>query len=219
MRSVFDDHLYPFRYAIDLSIPQLAGGVPANPDAARQHIERKLQSNDQLLRTAVAELMLEKGITADEAAQEVRNQNHVVTFRRDPERGLWIGGYQLKAAVKEAASVARAVGRLPARWGLTRKGIEGFVSEHIFVCEDRLYLGVDEPSGSVQRFVQTWRGSGISIQEYVEDAKLSATIETDHEFSEEEWAILWTTGERQGVGATRSQGFGRYYVTRWERLP
>lgn len=219
MKSVFDAHAYPYRYAIDLHVPQLAGGVPANPDAARAHIERKLRDNDTILRSAVAELMVEKGITADEAAQEVRSQNHVVTFRRDPERGLWIGGYQLKAAIKEAANVARAVGRLPARWGLTKKGIEGFVAEHVFVVEDRLYLGVDEPSGSVQRFVQTWRGSGISIQEYVEDAKLSATIETDHEFSEEEWAILWTTGERQGVGATRSQGFGRYYVTRWERLP
>lgn len=69
-----------------------------------------------------------------------------------------------------------------------------------------------------QRFVHTWRGSGIQMEEYVTDAKLAFTVTTDHDFSTEEWALLWLTGEQQGIGATRSQGYGRYEVTRWERL-
>jgi hypothetical protein len=28
--------------------------------------------------------------------------------------------------------------------------------------------------------------------------------------------MLWLTGEQQGVGASRSQGFGRYEVIKWE---
>ena len=30
--------------------------------------------------------------------------------------------------------------------------------------------------------------------------------------------MIWLTGEQQGIGASRSQGFGRYEVTGWERL-
>lgn len=33
----------------------------------------------------------------------------------------------------------------------------------------------------------------------------------------EQWAMIWLTGEQQGIGATRSQGYGRYTVTRWEQ--
>lgn len=28
---------------------------------------------------------------------------------------------------------------------------------------------------------------------------------------------IWTSGEQQGIGASRSQGYGRYEVTRWEK--
>ena len=41
---------------------------------------------------------------------------------------------------------------------------------------------------------------------------------SDRDFAAEEWALLWLTGEQQGIGATRSQGYGRYEVTRWERI-
>ena len=86
------------------------------------------------------------------------------------------------------------------------------------MVDDRLYLGTVEPTGVMQRFVHTYRGSGIQYEEYVEDAKISFTIETDHLFTDEQWAMIWLTGEQQGIGASRSQGFGRYEVTGWERL-
>jgi hypothetical protein len=45
---------------------------------------------------------------------------------------------------------------------------------------------------------------------------LDFTIATDWDFSQEEWATIWLTGEKQGIGATRSQGYGEYVVTKWE---
>jgi CRISPR/Cas system CSM-associated protein Csm4 (group 5 of RAMP superfamily) len=30
--------------------------------------------------------------------------------------------------------------------------------------------------------------------------------------------MIWLTAEQQGIGASRSQGFGRFEVTSWERL-
>jgi hypothetical protein len=45
------------------------------------------------------------------------------------------------------------------------------------------------------------------------------TVVSDYEFSEKEWATIWVTGGSQGIGASRSQGYGRYIVTRWDQLP
>ena len=203
---------YPHTFHGTLHIPCIAGGTPTDPKVAEGWLRTKLADNDDLIRQAVAEVMAERGVTAEEAAAIVDNLKHLNGFKRD-ELGLYIEGRQLKAAIKEAANV-----RWPKdRWGPSRKGTLSFFAEHVFVQEDRLHLGVEAASGVNQRFVHTWRGSGIQYEEYVTDAKVDFTLVTDHDFDAEQWALLWLTGEQQGIGATRSQGFGRYAVTRWER--
>jgi hypothetical protein len=137
---------------------------------------------------------------------------HLNGFKRD-DQGLYLDGRCLKAAIKEAANV-----RWPKeRWGPSRKGTLSFFAEHVFVVEERLHLGVTAPTGVAQRFVHTWRGNAIQYEEYVENAKIPFTVQTDYAFKAEEWALLWLTGEQQGVGASRSQGFGRYEVISWEK--
>jgi hypothetical protein len=218
MKSIFEkDDVFKHKYAVELHVPLLAGGVPAATDAATKHLERQITDNSTLLRRQIAELMVEKELSQDEAVAQARDLSSLVTFRKDGN-GLYIGGYQLKAAIKEAASVALAAGNIPKKFGTTNKGVLGFIAEHVHVVEDKLHLGVDEPTGETQRFVHTFRGDSISVQAYVEDAHIEATVETDYEFKNSEWATIWSTGERQGIGATRSQGFGRYYVTRWDKI-
>lgn len=221
MTSVFARHqaeMFPYRFAGQLVVGTIAGGTPTDPNVAEGWIKTKLGATDDILRQMVAETMVERGITADEAAVEVSKNKHLNGFKRD-EQGLFIEGRQLKAALKEAASCAVAAGKLNARgWGKTNKGLLSYLAEHVFVVEDRLHLGVTEPTGINQRFVHTFRGSGIQYEEYVTDAKLSFTVIADHEFSEKEWAAIWTSGEQQGIGASRSQGYGRYEVTQWDRL-
>lgn len=219
--SVFEKYEsknYPHQFRGELVVHNIFGGVPTDPKVAEGWLKTKLAEKDDLIREAVAETMVERGVTADEAAAIVDIQKHLNGFKRDGE-GLYIEGRQLKAAIKEAANVAAAAGKLPLKkWGLTGKGLLGFVAEHIFVVEDRLHLGCEEPTGIDQSFVHTWRGSGIQYTEFVEEAKLGFTVESDWDFSEEQWAAIWLTGQRQGLGAVRSQGRGRYEVTSWERL-
>ena len=219
--SVFAEYrqkAWPHRFAVTLLVGTIAGGTPTDAKVAEGWLKTKLGDRDDLIREAVATTMVERGISAEEAAKEVDNLKHLNGFKRD-ENGLYIEGRQAKAAIKEAASVAGASGKLPLKkWGMTGKGLLGYISEHVFVLEDRLHLGVAEPTGIVQRFVHTWRGSGIQYEEYVENAKVSFTVVTDHDFTDEQWAMLWLTGEQQGIGASRSQGFGRYEVIAWERL-
>jgi hypothetical protein len=204
---------YPYTFSADLLVGVICGGTPTDPKVAEGWLRTKLADKDDLIREAVAEVMVERGVTADEATEIVSTNRHLNGFRRD-ENGLYLEGRCVKAAIKEAANV-----RWPKeRWGPSRKGTLSFFAEHVFVQEDRIPLGVTEASGVNQRFVHTWRGSGIQYEEYVTDAKLSITVATDHEFAEEQWALLWLTGEQQGIGASRSQGYGRYEVTRWERI-
>lgn len=220
--SVFEKYkrdMYPHRFAGSLHVGVLAGGTPTDPKVAEGWLRTKLGiDKDDLIREKVAEVMLERGVTADEATKLVDEQKHLNGFKRD-ENGLYIEGRQLKAAIKEAASVAVAAGNLKGRgWGATNKGLLSYVSEHIFVVEDRLYLGVMQASGVNQRFVHTFRGSGIQYEEFVNDAKVDFTVISDHDFSAKEWAAIWLSGEQQGIGASRSQGFGRYEVTRWDPI-
>ena len=220
--SVFDKYrpqAFPYRYSGALLVGTIAGGTPTVQKVAEGWLRTKLADKDELIREAVAETMVERGVSAEEAAKLVDATKHLNGFKRD-DHGLYIEGRQLKAAIKEAANVAAAAGKIPGKkYGTTNKGLLGFVAEHIIVVEDRLHLGVTEASGIVQRFVHTFRGTGIQYEEYVSDAKLPFTVETDWDFGDEFWAMLWLTGEQQGVGASRSQGFGRYEVTQWERLP
>lgn len=215
MTSVFAKYApkaYPHTFNGTLHVGCIAGGIPTDPKVAEGWLRTKLAAADDLIRQAVAETMAERGVTAEEAAAIVDQSRHLNGFKRD-EHGLYIEGRQLKAAIKEAANV-----RWPKdRWGPSRKGTLSFFAEHVFVQEDRLPLGVAEPTGVNQRFVHTWRGSGIQYEEYVTDAKVDFTVATDCDFTAEQWALLWLTGEQQGIGATRSQGFGRYEVVRWER--
>lgn len=214
----YESDAYPLRFHGELLIGTIAGGTPTDERVAEAWIKTKLAPKDDLLREMVAETMIERGVTADEATKLVDIKKHLNGFKRD-EQGLYIEGRQLKAAIKEAASVAVAAGKLSGRgWGKTNKGLLSYVAEHVFVVENRLHLGVAEASGITQRFVHTFRGTGIQYEEYVADAKVSFTVRTDHAFTEKEWALIWLTGQEQGIGASRSQGFGRYIVTAWEPL-
>lgn len=223
MKSVFEDlkpEAYPYHFAGTLHVGIIAAGIPANEKVAEAWLKTKLvDSRDDLIREQVAETMLALGVDSEKATEEVAATKSLNRFKRD-EDGLYIEGRQLKAALKEAASVAMAAGKIDARgWGKTNKGILNYLAEHVFVVEDRLYLGVDEPTGVNQRFVHTYRGTGIQYEEYVMDAEINFTVISDHDFTAKQWGHIWLCGEQQGIGASRSQGYGRYDVTRWDVIP
>lgn len=217
---------FKYRYEGTLIVTTLAGGTPSDPKVAEGWIKTKMGlTNDAEIQKQVAEVMASRGVTAEEAAAEVNINRHLNGFKRTPDGRLYIEGRQLKAGLKEAASCAVAADNLaPRGWGKTNKGINGFLAEHLFVVEDKLHLAtvdgqpVTEPTGVNQRFVHTWRGSGIQYEEFVVDARIDFTVIADYDFSERDWAAIWTSGEQQGLGASRSQGYGRYAVTKWERV-
>ena len=245
MKAVFASYrpvVYKWRYALTLKVNTICGGIPSDPDVAASWIKTRLgiEGDTAALTDAVAKTMAERQIPADLAAEEVAAMKHLNGFKKD-RFGLYIEGRQLKAAIKEAVSVATAAGNVPMKgYGETKKWITKFVPEHIFVLEDTLYLTelvvdadgepifdtdgeyqfrhITRPTDTHQRFVQTRHGSGIQREEYVAEAYIHATIYTDYEWGAGVFEKIWVTGEQQGVGAARSQGYGRYEVVRWDLL-
>ena len=212
---------YPYKFAATLEVPTIAGGTPSNPNVAEAWIKSKGYKDikDDLIASEVATVIEDRGLEPTDAIEEVAKRRMLNGFRRD-EHGLYLEGRCLKACLKEAASVAADVEKLPARgFGLNKKkGGKSFFAEHVFVREERLYLGVTEPTEIQQSFVSTYRGNGISYKEIVQDAVIHCTIETDHVFPADQWASIWLTAQNQGLGANRSQGYGVFIVTQWDEI-
>ncbi len=210
---------YAHRYRVELLIDRIAGGTPMSEKAIEGWLKTKTASRDDQLRAMIAETMLDAGVSVDEATEKAAEKIGLCGFKTD-ENGLYIEGRQVKAMLKEVAVIAMSAGRLPRKWGATNKGVQGYVAEHIFVVEDRIPLGVVEPTGIAQRFIHKMTAKGavsaFQCEQYVENAKVSFTVESDHDFAEDEWAAIWLTAERNGLGASRSQGFGTFTVTGWE---
>jgi hypothetical protein len=220
--SVFADYRkrsYPFTFNGRIFVPVLVGGIPSDPNVAKNWIETKLKgSSEERIQQLITQTMVERNMTQDQAVEHINKLKNLNGFKRD-EKGLYYEGRQLKAALKEAVSIAVAGGKLDMTgWGSTRKWLTNYFPEHVFVLEDRLYLGVEEPTAVFQQFVHTHKGSSIQYQEYVENAEFDFTVVTDHDFSDKEWAMVWTTGEMNGLGASRSQGYGTYQVIKWEKV-
>ena len=210
---------FPIRFDGEILVGTLVGGVPSDPNVAKGWIESKIKDgNQQRIQELIAKTMIERNVTQSEAVKIVNDLKNLNGFKKDPEHGLYIEGRQLKAALKEAVSVAVAAGKLEmTKWGNTRKWLTNYFPEHVFVLEERLYVGCQEPAGIFQQFVHTHKGSSVQYQEYVEKVTLRFTVVTDHDFTDKDWAMMWTTGELQGLGASRSQGYGTYTVTKWEK--
>lgn len=239
------DQIYKYRFAGEIQVQQLMGGTPSDPRVAEGWLKTKMGiDKEDIIAGAVKEVMAERNIDQKEAMKEVDNRRHLNGFKRErcencPEGALcatglhqlFIEGRHLKAALKEAASVARAVDNLDARYGSTKKGVLSFVAEHVVVVEDRLFIDqwdaatkkpvpVYEPSDILQSFPRNpiTRQTGIQYTEYVENAVVGFTVVSDYPWKHSEWATMLVTGGNQGIGASRSQGYGRYVVTKWESL-
>lgn len=223
----FSDKVWKWRFGASVVVESIAGGIPTDERVAESWLRTKIEDSDEAIRRAVAETMADRGVSAEEAVKLVGSAKHFTGFKRDA-KGLYIDGRQVKAAVKEAVMVAVAAGNVPLRsWGVTSKFAKGFVAEHIMIPENRVYLltedgnHVTEPTGIVQQFVHTQYGSAPHYKEHVDDARIDFTVITDFDFDgahKDFWRIVWLTGQEQGVGASRSGGFGRYAVTKWDLL-
>lgn len=235
------DEVYPYRYSVALTVDELHGGVPANEKVAAGWLRTILEGAKEGRNAEIVELAREiamgrLGIDPSDPdaseklagkqievtttdLEEVVQQLRVNGFSRDRDGVLSLRRKHLQAMLKENSMIAWA----GEKWGPTKKGTKGYWPEHFFVVEDWIPITVDgvpvtEPHQVHQSFVHKWNGSSIKYEEAVFDATVSFTILTDLKLTMAKWAELWLRAERNGLGASRSQGYGSFTVKEFRRI-
>lgn len=193
------------------------GGCPKNRDLIKSWIEASTGHADEISE-AITEDAKQKMI--DDVTEKSWNG-----FFRDEEKGIYVECRQVKAAIKQCASVL----------GITRKktGSKQILSEGGEVKAmdggDRLYFEPkrDEPDGFEERpiHVMTAQGPRTALKrvDFVEGARLNFQVwllktaaQEKRHVGEDELVQILTMMQENGVGADRSQGGGKFDIVHFE---
>lgn len=229
MASIFPRESVFTRYACEIQLRgKLLGGIPKDPAIienwlrARAGIDQEEEVRQAMLRTLVElgaevseHMSYDQLVEASKSLAAVKQTNG---FKRNAD-GLYLEDRQLKAAIKEAVNILFA----GTRWGPTKKGPRNYTAERVFVNPSEIKLGVKEPDGIELLIVHATTPQGprssLSYHEFVEQPKLvfevmvaQDGIEHDH------WPQIWVVAEEGGIGACRSQSYGRFDVVKWEKV-
>jgi hypothetical protein len=225
--SVFTDYktkVWPFTYDVTLTVKDLHGGRPQDPRVVEGWIRSKIQDNDERLRQLVQEAINALDYTEEDLADPAKIEEAITEagkkslngFYRMSDGQLAVEGRQIKAMLKEATNIAYPWKAAKPR-KYNGKSMKVALSEHVFVVEDYIPLGVTEPDGVDVRFSSTSTGRrAITREEYLTEATVNFTMVTDMDLKKEVWAQIFVTAEMQGFGTSRSQGYGTFETTRFD---
>lgn len=205
---------------------RLMGGVPKDPRVIEGWLKKRAEIDDiEDLRRAVLRTVQELGADVpadasyedlDAALTQIAGEKGTNGFKRD-EAGIYIEGRQLKSMLRECVSILFS----GEKRGRTKKSARSFFNERVFVNPDRVHLGLAEPSG-IDLFIGHTTGprgpqSNLTYIEYAERPLIAFEIMVLHDEVEAgDWPEIWNLAEENGLGALRSQGFGRFDLTRFD---
>jgi hypothetical protein len=206
---------------------RLMGGIPKNPKIIEGWLRSKAGiEQEEEIRRATLRTLLELGadVRPDMSFEEMEKASESLAATRQTngfkigERGLYLESRAVKAMLKESINILYAGDR----WGKTKKGPKSFFAERVFISPDRLNFGMGEPAG-VDMFIGHVSGpkgpqSTLTYHEYVERAVIEFDVMVCRdEVKAEHWPEIWVHCQENGLGALRSQGFGRFDIEQWER--
>lgn len=221
-------------YAVDIQFHGLlAGGVPRDPKVMEAWLLKGIPGiSPEEIFVHQVQTMRELGYDVPEQptladlltlADDMGDLRSVNAFKRGA-RGLFIESRQIKALIKECTNILFAGEAWKEEGQKTRgKGPRNFVAERVFVNPDRIYLGTFEPTRVETTFghVVGPQGPRSMIQrfEVVERPRIQFEIIVVRDsVVYDNWNDIWVLGEQNGIGASRSQGYGRFEVLRLDRL-
>lgn len=247
--GVFDaikDTLFT-RYRVEAQFDRwVMGGTPQRPEIIESWLRTRIMGGDEELRLMLLKTLQDVEIEVPseasteeimEAAKKTAQQRNGNTFRRGPN-GLVLGGYQVKALLRESTNILFAGKE---KWGETRKGPKAYLAERVFVDELDIPIGRYIEDMSAQNGVptQVWEPmrehSGTHLQigqvngprgprstltyvDYCERASIQFHVSSLEDcISHDQWAKILTLGQSLGLGALRSMGYGTFKVTGFEQ--
>lgn len=219
------------QYHVSLALrDKLIGGIPRDPKLIEGWLRKKLAipgDQEDELRRALLRTLAELGHDITDisaladigpAVEQLAGEKNTVGFYRD-EQGLYLERRNIEAMLKESINVV-----MP--WPKERlggKSAKGFLVERVFVEPNHVSLGRLEPDG-VLRWIGHPSGpqgkqATLTYYEYVERAEIGFDLFVLGDLIPASlWPKLWVHCEMNGLGALRSQSFGRFVVTQFDRV-
>lgn len=220
---------------------KIMGGVPKDPKIIMGWIKSRMGIDEieELKRQTVLTL-LDLGVEnvtpdmtieqLEKAAEKFAGSRQTNGFKIDPIIGLYLESRTIKAAIKENINILyagetwlkRPAGAVEGAY--RGKGPRSAVAERVFVDPDKIALGRQEPDG-VDLFIGHTNGpkgpqSNLTYYEYVQHATVQFEIKVTRDFmTMNQWAECWVQMQENGSGALRSQGFGRFDVDAFDKVP
>lgn len=229
--SVFARGIVFTRYAVRLQFRSFVmGGIPRDPKIVEGWLRTRMGLSDkgEELRQATIRTLIERGVEGvsedmsfeqlEELSKGLAAEKQTNGFKRDAD-GLVLETRAVKAGLKEWVNILYAGQRV----GPTKKGPKSYAAERVFLVGDLIPLGRQEPDG-VHLFIGHTSGpsgpkSNLTLYEYCHRPAIAfELLVAEDSIPHDWWPRIWPIGEENGLGALRSQGFGRFSVTHWERL-
>lgn len=217
---------------------RIMGGTPKDPKIIEAWLRHKAGIDKQEeIRRAMIRTMQELGAEVDENSsyEEVQKASEALAVHRQTngfklnDKGLYIEGRTVKAAIKESTNILFAGDRWLKKQKKDSddlyggKGPRAVVAERVFVNPDQISLGVDGPTG-IDLFIGHTQGpkgrqSNLTHYEYVDRPLITFDVMVAQDAVENDnWEALWVHAQENGLGALRSQGFGRFDVMAWDKI-
>lgn len=239
--SIFDNTALFTEIPVGLQFrDRVVGGTPKDPTIIEGWLRSKMGVSDKdEARYLLVQTLIQLGadLSPDEqdmkkieaASKEIAAEKKTQGFKRNGN-GLYLEGRHIMAMLKESVSCLYTC----EKWGGGLKGKatkyqgkarRSFFVEHVFVKEPVISLGVDEPTGVELNIGHVDDGHGgtratLSYYEYVIEPAIQFTVQVDRmavaAITKDEWVEIWCHAQENGLGAMRSQGFGKFNITQWD---
>lgn len=203
-------------------------GMTDEDGELRRTVLATMQQREYKLGSLAAEETDHEGKTlelAQSAAAEIATEMKGNGFKSDTDGGLYIEGRQPKAMIREGTNILFA----GQRWGATKKGPRSLVAECLFVEDDRIYLGRQQPDMMIPftGHVISQQGPRSTLTYYEiciqPTFQITLRIANDPSTGEPKVAIpdvmrIIEHCQWLGIGALRSQGFGTWKAMKVDQL-
>jgi hypothetical protein len=233
VRGLWDDDTSLFaRYRVELRFTgKVMGGIPRRPDIIEGWLRKNTGVTDEEeLRAMTIQTLKDigqdvpAGATYEEmveASKKIAQEQSGNTFKRDAN-GLYLEDRNLKAMLKESCNIV-----FPWDGGANKfrgKTPRSALAEWVFVDEPRIHFGRMEPDG---RHLQVGQVSGpqgprstLTYYDFISQPTLSFhVLSFEDRVTMDQWKRILIHAQRNGLGALRSQSFGQFRVTAFDKLP
>jgi len=206
------------RYHVTIKFrDKILGGIPVAKELLEPWLRGRGVPEGEV--EPLAEKVAEE-VGAVEAAEKI--EKAWTTFKKD-NKGMYIEERQIKGLLREAAFVLRLT---------AKRGLRDTIAHGVFTEPDKIYLSRDfgeillVPDGAIETpiHVMTAQGprSSLKRQDYAEHAEIEFVLKVggpprgEQTITEKNLEELWEHAQDIGLGASRSQGYGKFNVEWYE---